>query len=316
MRVVTFGGRLTRQGVAARREAEAREAAHLLGIAEVVVLGYPDSGVEDSPALRKDLVAAIRRWCPDLVFTHDPEQPYPPYLSHRDHRVVGRATLDAIYPLARDQLAFPELQAADLLPHIVRGVWLFASVAAEAAVDISQSFERKLAARLAHASQTSDPLALAVAWRLINDRAVLDAGFVKSRYWRLLEGALAQNAALRAAGQLTPSRFCIAGEEGQDGAEPLAGRSLSDLLAELDGETRWAEANLVLKPVISADGIDTFVYTASPAPSRSTTPSGRSSSWRRRRRRRRSFNASPATGCGAGWCCSPICTASRRASTR
>lgn len=155
----------TRQEVAAQREIEAREAARHLGIAEVVVLGYSDGGVEDSPALRKDLVAAIRRWRPDLVFTHDPEQPYPPYLSHRDHRVVGRATLDAIYPLARDQLAFPELQAAGLLPHIVRGVWLFASVAAEAAVDISQSFERKLAARLAHASQTPDPPALVVAWR-------------------------------------------------------------------------------------------------------------------------------------------------------
>lgn len=96
--------------------------------------------------------------------------------------------------------------------------------------------------------------------RLINDRAVLDAGFVKSRYWRLLEHALQQAPTLQATGQLTPSRFYIAGGAGQDGAEPLAGRSLADVLVELDGDLMWADSNLVLKPVISADGIDTFVY--------------------------------------------------------
>jgi LmbE family N-acetylglucosaminyl deacetylase len=155
----------TRDAVAARREAEAREAARLLDIAEVVVLGYPDGAVEDTPALRAELVAAIRRWRPDILFTHDPERPYPPYLSHRDHRVVGRVALDAVYPLARDRLAFPELEATGLGPHIVCSVWLFSSVAADVAIDISESFERKLAARLAHESQTPDPAALAEGWR-------------------------------------------------------------------------------------------------------------------------------------------------------
>lgn len=115
--------------------------------------------------MRVDLVAAIRRWRPDVVFTHDPEQPYPPYLSHRDHRVVGRAALDAVYPLARDRLSFPELEAAGLAPHIVRGVWLFASAAAHIAVDVGATFERKLAARLTHTSQTPDPTALASGWQ-------------------------------------------------------------------------------------------------------------------------------------------------------
>jgi hypothetical protein len=96
--------------------------------------------------------------------------------------------------------------------------------------------------------------------RLINDRAVLDTGFVKSRYWRMLEHALAQDATLRALGRLTPSRFYIAGDAGLDAAEALAGRSLADVLAELNSDPQWAESNLVLKPVISADGIDTFVY--------------------------------------------------------
>jgi LmbE family N-acetylglucosaminyl deacetylase len=151
--------------VARLREGEARLAADQLGIAEVAFLRYPDGEVENTTALRADLVAAIRRWRPAVLFTHDPEHPLPPYLAHRDHRIVGRAALDAVYPLARDRLSFPEHATAGLAPHAVRQVWLFASAIADQSVDIAAGFERKLAARLAHASQTSDPMALRLGWR-------------------------------------------------------------------------------------------------------------------------------------------------------
>src|SRR5579859_206758 len=153
------------QEVAACREEEAQRAATLLGIAEVVFLRYPDGDVEDTHALRADLVAWIRRWQPSILFTHDPEHPYPAYLCHRDHRIVGRAALDAVYPLARDHLAFAEQVHTGLKPHKVGEVWLFASSNADAYVDITAGFERKLAARLAHESQTPDPAALASGWR-------------------------------------------------------------------------------------------------------------------------------------------------------
>jgi len=151
--------------VAARREAEAEAAAREMGLAEVIFLRYPDGEVEQTHALRGQLVRWIRRWRPDVVFTHDPEHPDPPYISHRDHRTVGRAALDAIYPTARDSLSFPEQVGAGLAPHIVRQVWLFASTQADSFVDISAGFDRKVAARLAHASQTPDPDALRVGWR-------------------------------------------------------------------------------------------------------------------------------------------------------
>ena len=152
------------EAVAATREAEARAAARL-GIAEVAFLGYPDGEVENTRALRADLVASLRRWRPDVLFTHDPEHPWPPYLTHRDHRAVGRAALDAVYPLARDRLAFPEHAAAGLAPHVVREVWLFASDHPADWVDIAPAFERKLAARLEHRSQTADPAELRTRWR-------------------------------------------------------------------------------------------------------------------------------------------------------
>jgi len=59
-----------------------------LGIAEVAFLRHPDGEVEDTRALRGEIVAAIRRWRPAALFTHDPDHPYPPYTTHRDHRVV------------------------------------------------------------------------------------------------------------------------------------------------------------------------------------------------------------------------------------
>lgn len=102
--------------VGTRREREATEAAARLGLTEVAFLRLPDGEVEETGALRRELVSWIRRWRPDVLFTHDPEQPWPPYLSHRDHRVVGRAALDAVYPLARDRLAFPEQVRGGLAP--------------------------------------------------------------------------------------------------------------------------------------------------------------------------------------------------------
>lgn len=155
----------TRPSVGARREAEARAAAQSLGIAEVIFLRHPDGAVENTHTLRGELVAAIRRWRPDALFTHDPEHPWPPYLSHRDHRAVGRAAVDAVYPLARDRLAFVEHEQEGLRPHAIGSIWLFASSAATVIVDIAPTLERKLAARLAHTSQTADADALSVNWR-------------------------------------------------------------------------------------------------------------------------------------------------------
>lgn len=162
--------------VAARREAEARTAAGRLGLVEVAFLREADGEVENTAALRGAIVAAIRRWQPEVVFTHDPERPYPPYLFHRDHRAVGRAALDAAYPLARDPLSFPDQARAGLLPHAVRAVWLFASATPHAYVDIAPGFDRKIAARLAHVSQTPDPAALPDAWRRRAAAVGTDAG--------------------------------------------------------------------------------------------------------------------------------------------
>jgi LmbE family N-acetylglucosaminyl deacetylase len=151
--------------IAATREDEARAAARVLGLADVAFLRYRDGEVENTHELRRDLAAWIRAWRPDTLFTHDPEHPEPPYLRHRDHVIVGRAALDAVYPLARDPLAYPEQRAQGLAPHNVGAAWLFASAIADRGVDIGKTLEQKIAARLEHESQTVDREALIANWR-------------------------------------------------------------------------------------------------------------------------------------------------------
>lgn len=156
---------VTAAEVGTLREAEAQEAARRLGLAEVVFLRYPDGDVEDTHEFRGEIVEWIRRWRPIVLFTHDPEHPYPPYITHRDHRIVGRAVLDAAYPLARDRLTFQEQAAKGLRPHNVSQVWLFSSATPDCYVDITTGFDKKIAARLAHESQKVDANSLAASWR-------------------------------------------------------------------------------------------------------------------------------------------------------
>jgi len=68
------------------RKKEQKAAAKVLGVKEVVFLGYPDQGLEDTPEFRKELVRMIRIYQPKIVVTSDP---YRRYLWHRDDMVLG-----------------------------------------------------------------------------------------------------------------------------------------------------------------------------------------------------------------------------------
>lgn len=153
--------------LAKRRERETRDAALELGIAEtdIVFLRHPDGEVAASRSLCGEIVRWIRTWKPEVIFTFDPEHPLPRYVAHRDHVVVGRMTLDAVYPAARDPLNFRDQIAEGLDVHNVRQVWLFASEKADRYVDITAGLQRKVTARIAHASQTVDSARLGVMWR-------------------------------------------------------------------------------------------------------------------------------------------------------
>jgi LmbE family N-acetylglucosaminyl deacetylase len=136
------------------REEEQRKAAAVMGVAEVVFLRLPDQGLEDDAVFRGQLVRQIRRHKPGTVVTIDP---YRRYIRHRDHYICGRVTLDAIFPYARDHLAYPEHAQEGLGPHKVREIFLWGSEEPDAFLDISAWFTTKLDALYCHASQMHRP---------------------------------------------------------------------------------------------------------------------------------------------------------------
>ena len=140
--------------LAATREKEQLNAAKVLDIAQVVFLRFPDQNLEDCVDFRKALVRQIRKHRPDLVLTIDPNRPY---IRHRDHYMTGRVTLDAVFPYARDHLAFPDLLDEGLEPFNVREVWLFRSEHPDTYIDITDTFETKMDSLYCHVSQMSRP---------------------------------------------------------------------------------------------------------------------------------------------------------------
>jgi LmbE family N-acetylglucosaminyl deacetylase len=138
------------------REEEQRQAAAVLGIAEVVFLRFPDQGLEDCTEFREQLVRQIRRHRPEAVVTVDP---WRRYIRHRDHSICGRVTLDAVFPYARDHLAYPEHLREGLEPHRVREVYLWGAEEPDTFLDVSETFTIKMDALYCHASQMKRPRA-------------------------------------------------------------------------------------------------------------------------------------------------------------
>jgi len=135
------------------REQEQLAAAAVLGVSEVKFLRYPDQSLEDTSEFRKELVRWIRRYRPEIVVTADP---YRKYMWHRDHRITGLVVLDAVFPYARDHLAYPELLEEGLKPHKVKEVWCWASDDINFRSDITDTFDVKLEALGCHKSQVKD----------------------------------------------------------------------------------------------------------------------------------------------------------------
>lgn len=140
------------------RQQEQRDAAEVLGVREVVFLGYPDGYLEHTLDLRKDIARAIRQFRPDRLITMTPYRSFAinAYVNHPDHLAVGDATLAAVYPTARDRLTFPDLAAGGLEPHKVREVYVYGVEHPDCWIDISATLDRKIAALRKHASQIAD----------------------------------------------------------------------------------------------------------------------------------------------------------------
>ncbi|MDQ3733218.1 MAG: PIG-L family deacetylase, partial [Actinomycetota bacterium] len=151
-----FDDAVDRSTIPGIRRSEQRSAAEVVGVTDLIFLGYPDGRLTVTHELRRDISRVIRQVRPDRVLASAPERNYRRIgASHPDHLAVGEATLSAVYPDARNAYAHPELLAVEgLAPWTVREVWQLGSPTPNHFVDITDVVERKIAALKSHASQT------------------------------------------------------------------------------------------------------------------------------------------------------------------
>jgi LmbE family N-acetylglucosaminyl deacetylase len=140
------------------RRDEQRAAAAVVGVQDVRFLGHVDGELEPTRELVRELVRVIRDVRPQRVLLQNPERWWDRIgASHPDHMAAGEAAIRAVYPFARNPFAFPELLADGLEPWTVPEVWVMAVPDPSTFVDVTEAFDRKIAAIMAHTSQHPDP---------------------------------------------------------------------------------------------------------------------------------------------------------------
>lgn len=162
--VTTDGGKgtddpaISPEALANTRIAEQRAAADVLGVTEIVHLGYPDGYLTPSLDLRRDITRQVRRFRPDLVIAQHPMRRLDasPFMNHPDHIATGEATLAAVYPAARDRYNFPELIDEGHEPWKVRQVLVTGAATPNLWIDVAGTYETGLTALRCHASQVED----------------------------------------------------------------------------------------------------------------------------------------------------------------
>jgi LmbE family N-acetylglucosaminyl deacetylase len=149
---------MTHEGLAEIREGEEREAAAALGVKAVVFLRYKDGELFPTLELRRDITRMIRLKKPDVVVTLDPTRWYGARgINHPDHRAIGAATLEAVFPTARDRLNFIEHERDEGLDtHKVRTVYIAGAVEPNLTLDVTDAVERQIESLRAHKTQIAD----------------------------------------------------------------------------------------------------------------------------------------------------------------
>lgn len=138
------------------RKQEQQRALEIVGGKTVTFLDHSDGELQITLDLKKEIVKVIRMIKPDVVITMDPSVLYSTragIINHPDHRAAGQAVLDAVFPLARDRLSFPDLHEAGYEPHKTATILLINFDTSNFSVDITDTYELKIASIKAHPSQ-------------------------------------------------------------------------------------------------------------------------------------------------------------------
>lgn len=169
--LVTNGARGSRENkiaeseLAKQRLAEEAACLKILGVDEsnLFCLGYADGEVESDMKLIGDISKYIRKFKVDLVATHEPSLQYLQdydkkgyFIQHRDHRKIGEAVIDAVYPFSRDRSFFTEHYAEGIEPHEVYDILLTDEKGCNFDFDCTDDVGVKKEAMRAHKSQFNE----------------------------------------------------------------------------------------------------------------------------------------------------------------
>ncbi|MSO63830.1 MAG: PIG-L domain-containing protein [Actinobacteria bacterium] len=173
----------TKEQMPAIRQREQRAAGAVIGVTDITFLDYIDGNLEATIGLRKDLVRQIRIWQPDRMVCQSPDRNWDRIgASHPDHLAAGEAAIQAVYPDARNPFAFTDLlENEGLKPWRVKEVWVSAYSHPDHFVDITDTFDLKIKALKAHASQTGHNENLEEMVREWGARNAATAGFAEGR---------------------------------------------------------------------------------------------------------------------------------------
>jgi len=140
---------LSLEETAVRRKGETAEAAKRLGLAESEVLDNPDGEFSPTLAARQEVVRQIRRWSADVVLTHRP------WDYHPDHRYTSQVVQDSAYLVMVPHVCAdtPALATNPIFLYFQDEFRLPAPFTPEIAVDIDDTWNRKLDALSEHSSQ-------------------------------------------------------------------------------------------------------------------------------------------------------------------
>jgi N-acetylglucosamine malate deacetylase 1 len=140
---------MPRKALARRRAAEAFAAARELGVQEYEILDAHDGELTPSIAMRREVVARIRRWQADVVITFHDECP-----GHLDNRAAGRLVREAISVVGLANVV-PRVPALSTEPVclLMPDHDALAHHRHDVVVDVGATIEAKLRACAAHASQ-------------------------------------------------------------------------------------------------------------------------------------------------------------------
>ena len=186
-----FDPAVPRQEIPRIRRAEQVAAAKEVGVDDVRFLGYLDGRLEVTFDLRRDISRVIRDVRPQRILTQSPERNWERLpSSHPDHMAAGEAALFAVYPDARNPFAYPELLRDEKLDAWkVPETWVMSHPQAAHFVDVTDTFDRKIAALRRHVSQLANPEELedrVRGWLRINaEKAGLPEGRLAEAYYVL-----------------------------------------------------------------------------------------------------------------------------------